>query len=168
MLLFNLFHTGTLISAGTNTFSLTSSAPGLPTLTFSFQINASPFVPRYFPSLLVQPAHLCFHITSLSRPRSAKLILKSNYNLTLRFVQSGFNLEIVLKTHIMSVLPERAVLSQTADPCGGSLLSHVISLPPCLQNCQKKTSERSAAPCMFSLAFFSLCCNLHSPRLING
>lgn len=154
MLLFNLFHIATLILAVRNMFALTSSASGLLTLTSSPHIDASPFVPRYFPNLLVQPAHLCFRSTSLSRPRSAKLILKSNYNLTLRFVQSCFNLEIVLKTHIMSVLPERAVLSQTADPCGGSLLSHVTSLPPRFQNCQKETSGRSAAPCMFCLAFY--------------
>lgn len=174
MLLFNLFHIGTLILAATNMFALTSSASGLLTLTSSPHIDASPFAPRYFPNLLVQPAHLCFRSTSLSRPRSAKLILKSNYNLTLRFVQSCFNLEIVLKTHIMSVLPERAVLSQTADPCGGSLLSHVTSLPPRFQ----KLSERNVGALCCSLhvlfGFFflslslSVCCNLHSPRLING
>lgn len=164
MLLFNLFHIGTLILAVTNMFALTSSASGLLTLTFSPHIDASPFVPRYFPNLLVQPAHLCFRSTSLSRPRSVKLILKSNYNLTLCFVQSCFNLEIVLKTHIMSVLPERAVLSQTADPCGGSLLSHVTSLPPRFQNCQKRRGALLLPACSV-WPFFSLSLSLLQPAL---
>lgn len=139
---------------------------------FGFPIDASPFGPHCFPNFLVQPARLCFRLPSLSRPPRAKLISKSNYNLTLRFVQPGFNLKIVLKTRLMSVLSQRGVLSQAADPCGGSLLSHVISLPPCPRNCQNETSERSAAHCMFSftppLLSLCKCCNLHSPRLING